>query len=98
MENRFSLTAELAQVGALRRTPAGTAVLDVLLAHESWQHENGTPYLAKFTLAAKIVGNEAQAWQHRQGVMVHIGGFLVQSSRQNPRPLLHIQTIQEYKG
>nr|UOP05747.1 primosomal replication protein N [Conchiformibius kuhniae] len=87
----------LAQVAPLRHSPAGIPVLEVVLTHESWQHENGARYLAKFTLPAKIIGTDATAWQHRQGTRVRVGGFLVQSGRNNPRPMLHIQDIQEDK-
>ena len=60
MENTFRLSAVLHKVGALRYTPAGVPVLDVVLKHESWQQDNGSPYLAKFELAGKIIGSDAK--------------------------------------
>ena len=80
MENTFRLSAVLHKVGALRYTPAGVPVLDVVLKHESWQQDNGSPYLAKFELAGKIIGSDAQAWQHREGEQVDVAGFLAQRS------------------
>ena len=98
MDNYLSLTAILAQVGELRYTPAGLPVLDVVLKHESWQSENGQPCLVKFELPAKIIGEYASHWQHRENTWVQVTGFLSQRSQRFPRPILRIQNIQEYKG
>ena len=98
MENTFRLSAVLHKVGALRYTPAGMPVLDVVLKHESWQQDNGSPYLAKFELAGKIIGSDAQAWQHREGEQVDVAGFLAQRSLKTHYPVLRIQHIQTHKG
>lgn len=98
MENTFRLSAVLHKVGALRYTPAGVPVLDVVLKHESWQRDNGSPYLAKFELAGKIIGSDAQAWQHREGEQVDVAGFLAQRSLKTHYPVLRIQHIQTHKG
>ena len=98
MDNSFSLTAVLAKTDVLRYTPSGVPVLDVVLHHESWQDENGAKYLVRFDLPAKILGKEAEIWQHKQGSPVRVGGFLAQRSKNTARPLLHIQNIQENKG
>ncbi len=98
MENLLTLTAQIAEIGAVRYTPAGVPVLDIMLVHESWQDENGQQCLAKFEMPAKIIGKEAQAWQHRQGVVVAVEGFLAQRSQRYTRPILRIQNIKEYKG
>ena len=98
MNNQFSLTATLAQTGILRYTPAGIPVLDVVLKHESWQMENGESCLVKFELPARIIGKEALQWQHRENTLVEVSGFLAPKSQRYPRPILRIQTIQEYKG
>lgn len=98
MENSFRLTALLYKTDILRYTPAGVAVLDLTLQHESWQHENGIPHLIRFELPAKLIGPEAEKWQYRQGQHVNVSGFMAQRSRRTFRPVLHIQTITEYKG
>lgn len=92
------MTATLHKVDVLRHTPAGIPVLDVVLRHESWQDENGTPCLIKFELPAKIIGQNAQAWQHKQGEIVTVTGFLAQRSQRMIYPVLRIQHITEYKG
>lgn len=98
MDNAFKLTALLYKVDVLRYTPAGIAVLEVILKHESWQEENGAKCLITFELPAKIVGKSAEIWQYRQGEMVVATGFIAQKSQRNTKPILRIQNIQEYKG
>lgn len=98
MENEFRLAALLLSVAPLRYTPSGTAVLEVVLRHESEQEENGINRLIRFDLPAKIIGSEALNWQHKAGVCVSVGGFLAQKSQRTPRPVLHILHITEYKG
>ncbi len=84
--------------GELRYTPAGIPVLDVVLQHESWQEENGQQCLVKFELPARILGETARQWQHRQNIMVNAKGFLAPRSQRYPKPILRIQNITEYKG
>ena len=98
MENLFVLTAQIAECGNLRYTPAGIPVLDLVLKHESWQEENGQQCLVKFEMPAKVIGKEALQWQHRQNEMVEVSGFLAQRSQKFPKPVLRIQNIKEYKG
>lgn len=97
-ENQFILTATLHKVDALRYTPSGVAVLDVVLLHVSQQQENGLPCEIKFELPAKIIGQNATIWQHEQGKKVTVTGFLAQKSQRIFRPMLRIQNITEYKG
>ncbi|UOP01589.1 primosomal replication protein N [Kingella potus] len=98
MENLFVLTARIAKCSPLRYTPAGIPVLDLLLQHESQQHENGRNCTAKLEITAKIVGTDALIWQHRENTVVQAGGFLSARSSRSPFPILRIQNIQEYKG
>ncbi len=98
MNNLLTLTAQIAECGTLRYTPAGIPVLDMVLRHESWQQENGQQCLVKFEMPAKILGKEALQWQHRQQTMVEVSGFLAQRSQRFNKPVLRIQNIQEYKG
>lgn len=88
----------LINTGELRYTPAGVPVLEVSLQHESWQLENGQPCLIKCELMAKIIGETAKQWQYRHNIMVEVSGFLAQTNRRYPKPVLRIQNITEYKG
>lgn len=98
MDNFFQLTAVLQHIDPLRYTPAGIPILEVVLQHESWQNENQAACKIKFTLPARIIGQNATVWQHQQGKTVTIRGFLTQKSQRNTYPMLRIQDIQEYKG
>ena len=98
MENQFVLTAVLHKVGTVRYSPSGVPILDVVLQHSSRQQENGILHQVKFELPAKIIGEQAPAWQHKVGTMVEVSGFLAQRSQRIFRPVLRIQNIQEYKG
>lgn len=97
LDNYFRLNAILFKIDTLRYTPAGIPVLDVLLQHESWQEENGSRCLIKFELPGKIIGHLAKNWQDKQGTFVQVEGFLAQQSQKSFRPILRIQTIQEYR-
>lgn len=97
LDNYFRLNAILLKIDTLRYTPAGIPVLDVLLQHESWQEENGSRCLIKFELLGKIIGHLAKNWQDKQGTFVQVEGFLAQQSQKSFRPILRIQTIQEYR-
>lgn len=97
LDNYFRLNAILLKIDTLRYTPAGIPVLDVLLQHESWQEENGSRCLIKFELLGKIIGHLAKNWQDKQGTLVQVEGFLAQQSQKSFRPILRIQTIQEYR-
>lgn len=78
--------------------PAGIPVLDLILAHESWQEENGQKCLVKSEIHARILGKEAEMWQYRQDIMAEAEGFLAQRSQCFPRLVLRIQKIKEYRG
>ena len=71
--------------------------MDLVLKHESWQEENGQKCLVKFEIAARILGNEATAWQHRRDTVVDVSGMLAQRSQRFPKPMLRIQNITEHK-
>ncbi len=98
MENAVRLTARIKAADTLRYTLAGTAVLGLLLEHESWQLDAGERYLARFEMQAKLIGDAAKVWQYKTGSLADISGFLAAYSQKYRRPVLHIQTIHEYKG
>ncbi|RPC41768.1 primosomal replication protein N, partial [Neisseria meningitidis] len=74
--NLVSLAALIEKVFPIRYTPAGIPVLDIILKHESWQEENGQQCLVQLEIPARILGRQAEEWQYRQGVYVHVEGFL----------------------
>ncbi|MBH5328539.1 primosomal replication protein N [Eikenella sp. S3360] len=98
MDNAVRFGARIKEADTLRYTPAGIPVLGLVLEHESWQLEAGEPYLARFEMQAKIIGEQAKIWQNKVGSMVEVAGFLAAYSQKYRRPILHIQTIDENKG
>lgn len=82
----------------MRYSPAGIAVLGLVLEHESWQTEAGEAYLARCEIRAKLIGEQAEIWQNKVGSVVEVSGFLAAYSQKYRRPILHIQTIDENKG
>lgn len=98
MNNQVHLVAILHKIDALRYTPSGVPVLDMILVHSSWQVECGVDKRVHFSLQAKLLGEEAQIWQNKQGEKVCLSGFLAQKNLKDARPILHIQNIQKYKG
>ena len=95
MDNQLCLSAHIQRVEALRFTPAGLPVLVLHLAHESWQEELGERYLARVTLEAKLMGEEARHWQHKEDSTVRVSGFLAHKHQRSAKPVLHIQQIHE---
>lgn len=86
------------QVATLRYTPAGLPILEMVLKHQSYQQEAGAQRLVESEVNAKLLGKDAQEWQHAEGSIVEVTGFLAQKSLRNPRLVLHIQTINLCKG
>jgi primosomal replication protein N len=58
--NHLVLTASLAEISAIRYTPAGLPALDVLLEHESHLEEAGVERIVKATLKTRALGELAK--------------------------------------
>ncbi|MGH8820720.1 MAG: primosomal replication protein N, partial [Rhodoferax sp.] len=58
--NHVVLTACIAEVNALRHTPAGLPALDMRLEHESTIEEAGQPRQVKMTIKAVAFGAMAE--------------------------------------
>ena len=58
--NQLVLSATLQQMAAMRYTPAGIPVLDMVLMHESMQTEMGTERVASLALKAVAFGTLAE--------------------------------------
>lgn len=89
--NRFVLQACVLEIGALRYTPAGIPVADVLLQHESQQTESGQLRTVKLQLKAIGFGSVAERLGPLTlGVDLEFEGFLTQA-RVGKGVVLHIQ-------
>ena len=91
--NQLHLAARIAEVSAMRHTPAGIPAIDLLLEHESEQPEAGS--LRKVAMAMKAVafGAVAEALAAQpMGTQWRFSGFLA-AARGGKHPVLHIQSF-----
>ncbi|WP_313298187.1 primosomal replication protein N [Diaphorobacter sp.] len=95
MKNQIALTACIAEVQALRYTPAGLPALDLRLEHESVQQEAGTERQVKAAIKAVAFGALAERLARQAlGSNWEFQGFLA-SPRNGKGVVFHIQDIQQ---
>lgn len=99
MMNRVQLRVILSEVQALRYTPAGISVLDLVLAHQSEVIEAGHPRQLDFEFEARAIGEIAEALSTVElGSFLEIEGFLTTTRKNSRRVLLHIQQFTRQAG
>lgn len=95
MENRVALTGALAELAALRYTPAGLPVLDLRIEHSSQQIEAGSARSVTASVKAVAFGALAQKLARQApGSQWTFQGFLA-TPRNSRMLVLHIQDIQQ---
>ena len=93
--NRTDLTAGIAELQALRYTPAGLPALDMRLEHESTVQEAGQARQVKATVKAVALGAVAERIQKQSlGSIWRFSGFLA-TPRNGKSVVLHIQEFQQ---
>jgi primosomal replication protein N len=93
--NSLVLTACVAELGALRYTPAGLPALDLKLEHESTVEEAGKPRQVKAALKAVAFGAIAERLARQAlGSLWRFQGFLATPGN-GKHPVLHIQDFQQ---
>ena len=93
--NQLLLTACVAELGALRFTPAGLPAVDLRLEHESTVSEAGQPRQIKAALKAVAFGAVAERLARQAlGSLWRFQGFLA-TPRNGKHPVLHIQDFQQ---
>ncbi|WP_076998755.1 primosomal replication protein N [Variovorax sp. KK3] len=93
--NQLVLTACVAELGALRFTPAGLPAIDLLLEHESTITEASQPRQVKAALKAVAFGAVAERLARQgMGSLWRFQGFLA-TPRNGKHPVLHIQDFQQ---
>ena len=91
--NQTALSARIAEVSALRHTPAGIPAIDLALEHESEQPEAGQARQVKLMLKAVAFGAVAEALRSQAlGTEWRFNGFLA-AARGGRQPVLHIQSF-----
>ena len=93
--NSLVLTACVAELGALRYTPAGLPAIDLKLEHESTVEEAGKPRQVKAALKAVAFGGTAERLARQAlGSLWRFQGFLATPGSAK-HPVLHIQDFQQ---
>jgi primosomal replication protein N len=93
--NQFVLTACVAEIGALRFTPAGLPAIDARLEHESTIVEAGQPRKVNAVIKAVAFGAVAERLALQAlGSLWRFHGFLA-TPRNGKHPVLHIQDFQQ---
>ena len=93
--NQLLLTACVAELGALRFTPAGLPAIDLRLEHESTVAEAGQPRQVKAALKAVAFGAVAERLARQAlGSLWRFQGFLATPGN-GKHPVLHIQDFQQ---
>ncbi|WP_148715853.1 primosomal replication protein N [Chitinolyticbacter meiyuanensis] len=90
--NRVLLGGSLAELAPLRYTPAGIAVQELIISHESQQVENGTERRVLARMKAVAIGKQAlPLGKLVVGQQLVVKGFLAATSQRYPdRLALHI--------
>lgn len=93
--NQLVLTACVAEIGALRFTPAGLPAVDLRLEHESMISEAGQPRQVKTALKAVAFGAVAERLAKQAlGSPWRFQGFLATPGN-GKHAVLHIQDFQQ---
>jgi primosomal replication protein N len=93
--NQLMLTACVAELGALRFTPAGLPAIDLRLEHESTVTEAMQPRLVQAAVKAVAFGAVAERLARQPlGSQWRFQGFLATTGKAK-HPVLHIQDFQQ---
>jgi len=90
--NRVLLNATLIERTALRYTPAGVAVIEAQLQHQSDTVEAGVSRRLQFPFVVIALGGTAKQLANESlGSELSLTGFLAPRSRRSSRLLVHVQ-------
>ena len=93
--NRLTIDATLAELSALRYTPAGIPALECVLKHASTQPEAGGSRKVDCEIAAVAFGDSAVALARvATGTLLRCTGFLARRYRTGITLLLHVNEFE----
>lgn len=93
--NTLSLQAVLAAVQSLRYTPAGVAMVDAVLSHQSVQREAGCDRQVELEISARFADRAAErVAQVAPGSLLQLSGYLAQRRRGSKALLFHVTDFQ----
>lgn len=83
----------------LRYTPAGIAVIDAVLAHQSVQHEAGHDRQVEFDLPVRFAGDQAElVGRLPLGAQIEVQGFLAPRRKGSKSLRLHVTRFSTLAG
>ncbi len=92
--NLLTLTGIVAELEALRYTPAGVPLLGLRIRHESQQIEAGAARRVNVEMTAVAIGEVAQDISAlSSGSRISVEGFLARKSPQSNQIVLHICSL-----
>ncbi len=95
-DNRVELAGVLAEVEPLRTSPAGVAIAQALLRHESWQTPGGRRQKAEAEVVLKASHDMARRLAACQaGQAVRVARFVARAGARNPQLVLWIIELEE---
>ena len=97
--NRVELSGRIAELGALRHTPAGIPIVDLRIRHESETVEAGST--RKVEAEVEAIAFQAQARllaAAAPGSPLRVEGFLCAKSRRSKKLVLHLTKIEFSEG
>ena len=93
------IDGRLLKRSALRYTPAGTAVIDILLGHSSIQNEAGSERRMRCEIEATAIGEMALKFAAvKLNQSLQVGGFLAQRSVRDSKLALHVVRMEPISG
>ena len=93
--NELTLTGTLVERDALRHTPAGIALVNFRIAHESEQNEAGAARQVLAEVSCLAVEGEARLVAAAPlGATVKVSGFVAAKGRSAKQLVLHVKRIE----
>ncbi|HEX5477233.1 MAG TPA: primosomal replication protein N [Burkholderiales bacterium] len=93
------MQGRIAELGALRYTPAGIPVVEFRLEHLSEQEEAGRRREVKADIGAVAFESQARLLSQRSaGAEVKLEGFLGAKTKRSKRLVLHVTNVEFIEG
>jgi primosomal replication protein N len=92
--NRTEICGTITEIGSLRYSPAGVAVVELKIRHVSRQIEAGKPRQVECEVSAVALAQMAETVAGLvPGATVKLAGFLARKSRMSLQLALHVNRI-----
>ena len=94
-QNRIEFAGTVTAIDAVRYTPAGIAIVELKLSHESTQTEAGRPRQVSVEVLAMAAGDAARKLAASPlGARLAVRGFLAHKGKSRVQLVLHINDFE----